>query len=210
MRPRFPVRLPPACWLLGSGALLGIVVYFGLIHWWLVAPAWRDAREMQALRTRQALNLARLAQRPAWQQRLVDLQQAQSSTHDFLPDGDPSAAAADLMQRVVASVSGHGGSGLCEVTQKMPVPASADASSLFPPISVTVSLHCAAEPLAAVLVDLEYGRPYLFVDDFMMYADAPPPQAGGDAMAEVQLTVTGFLGRPAGGPAGQVAARPPP
>lgn len=191
-RPVWP-KLPAALWPIGLGLLLAALLYGIGLHGWLVAPAWRERQEMATLRQQQAMNAARLALRPEWQRRLAGLQRQPSEARDFLPDDDPSTASADLMQRVVASVAAHGGPAACEVTQKIPVAMDREGQASYREVRVTINLRCDPAGLAAVLYDLEYGHPYIYISDFVMYPNAQAFNDAADPRAEVQFTVAGFL-----------------
>jgi general secretion pathway protein M len=61
----------------------------------------------------------------------------------------------------------------------------------FRRVSVSITLDCGMQPLAALLHDFNRGLPYLFVDDLQL-ARSPTGKL------QAQLTLTGYL-RPAAG-----------
>lgn len=181
-------------------ALLALAVgYVLLLHWWFVAPQLAIAGEMQDLRASEHRFSAIIAQRDALKARLARLQQGQARSSAFLPEDDPSAASAGLMQRAVDIVAAHAAEGPCSVTQKMPVPAQDDDSGPYRKVQVNISLRCGMRPLAAVLHDLEQGMPYLFVEAFTAYRNPVPGPGGTMQPLEVQFTLTGYVHQPAGG-----------
>lgn len=171
-----------------------VVAYFVLLHWWLVAPMRQLDARMDALRDTQARYAAAIAQKPALEQRLAALGAGQAASSAFLPEDDPNAASAGLMQRVVDVTGASGQGGGCEVTQKMPLPPPAgDGSEPYRRAAVSISLRCAVQPLASVLYRLEQGRPYLFIDDLSIYRNPVAASQGNAAALEVQFTLSGYV-----------------
>jgi general secretion pathway protein M len=183
-----------------------VLVYVLLIHWWFVAPLRAVDAQMAELRDTQSRYAAAIAEKPALERRIAELGAGQAASAAFLPETDPSAASAGLMQRVVDAVGAHTAGGGCEVTQKMPLPnPPGDDSSPYRKAAVSISLRCDMEPLVAVLNALEQGTPYLFVDDLSLYRNPVAAQQGNQPPLEVQFTLSGYV-RPARG----AAAVPPP
>ncbi len=168
--------------------------YFVLLHWWFVAPL-RDIRaQMADLRDTQSRYAAAIAEKPALEKRLAQIGAGQAANNAFLPQADPNAATAGLMQRVVDVVAALPQGGQCDVTQKMPLPtAPPDQAEPYQKVAVSVSLRCDIEPLAAVLHALEQGLPYLFIDDLSVYRNPVTSREGGAAPLEVQFTLSGYL-----------------
>lgn len=184
------------------------LAYLVLLHWWFVAPLRGVDSAMDDLRVTQARYAATIAQQPQLQQRLASLGQGQADSHAFLPERDASAAAAGLMQRVVDDAAAHAQDGSCEVTQKMPVPASPNRDDgPYQRVSVSISLRCGMRPLVDLLYTLEHGTPYLFISDFSLYRNPVAAQdKGGAGMLEVQFTLYGYVHGAATAPSGE---RPP-
>jgi general secretion pathway protein M len=173
-----------------------------------VAPLQRIDDAMDELRLTQARYAATIAERPQLEKRLAELGQGQADSRAFLPESDPSAASAGLMQRVVDDAAAHAQDGACEVTQKMPVPNPPnDHDGPYRRVAVSISLRCGMRPLVDLLYTLEHGTPYLFVGDFSLYRSpvATPRQAG---VLEVQFTLSGYV-RGAVPPAGAPASAAP-
>jgi general secretion pathway protein M len=178
--------------------LLGVALalaYGALIHPWFVAPLGRIEAAMADLRATQSRYAAVLAQQPQLEQRLAALGAGQAHSSAFLPEDDPNAASAGLMQRVVDVVAAHPQGGRCEVTQKMPVPnPPTTGNEPYRKVAVNMSLRCEMAPLAAVLHDLEAGTPYLFVEEISLYRNpVAARQAGSGAPLEVQFTLSGYV-----------------
>lgn len=184
-----------------------VIAYFALLHWWFVAPLRTIHGEMDDLRDTHARFAAAIAEKPQLQQRLAAMGAGQAASHAFLPEDDPNAAAAGLMQRVVDAVAAHPG-GACDVTQKMPVPnPPAAADEPYRKVAVSISLRCDVQPLAETLHDLEQGTPYLFVDDLSIYRNPVAALQQNIAPLEVQFTLSGYVRQPrsASGEASQEA-----
>lgn len=196
MRPLRPAESRALALLLALLALA--LVYLVAVHWWFVAPQLRIAGEMRDLREQQARYAGIIAQRDAVQARLNAMQRGQREDRAFLPEADPNAAAAALMQRAMDAVQRHAGEGLgCDMPQKMPV--SRDhGDEPYRRVSVSITLRCGTQPLTGILYDLEAGMPYLFVDELSAYR--PPVASGSDAVParlEVQFVLSGYIRQPA-------------
>jgi general secretion pathway protein M len=183
-----------------------VVVYLALLHWWFVAPLRDIDAQMADLRDTQGRYAAAIAQKPELEKRLAALGAGQAASSAFLPEDDPNAAAAGLMQRVVDVTSAHPENGGCEVTQKMPLPEPpADDGEPYRKAAVSISLRCDIQPLSAVLHDLEQGTPYLFIGDLSIFRNPVISRQNAQAPLEVQFTLTGYV-RPARGAAATGAA----
>ncbi|HXS74024.1 MAG TPA: type II secretion system protein GspM [Rhodanobacteraceae bacterium] len=190
-----PIKLSPVQSRLAAIVLavlaLGLA-YLVLLHWWFVAPLLDTRAQMHDLRVQHARYAAAIAQQPQLQQRLNQLAQGGASANAFLPETDPSAAAAGLIQRasdVVAAHASEGGG--CEMPQKMPIENSA-SSEPYRRVSVSITLQCAMQPLIAVLHDFDRALPYMFVDDITIYQVAQPGTAAAPKL-EVQFTLSGYV-----------------
>jgi general secretion pathway protein M len=162
------------------------VAYLVLLHWWFVAPMLRldgQMRDVDALHARYA---AAIAQQPLLDKRVQRLERGGATAGAFLPGADPSAAAADLIQRAtdVVAAHAHQGDG-CSMPSKMPIGQN-NGKDPFRRVSVSITLDCDIKPLAAVLHDFGRGLPYLFVDDIAL-ARLPSGQL------QAQLTLSGYL-----------------
>ncbi|MFC5741420.1 type II secretion system protein GspM [Dyella tabacisoli] len=193
------------------GLLLLVLVlgYFLLLHWWFVAPLRSMSADMADLRDTQSRYAAAIAEKPQLQQRIAALGQGQAASSAFLPENDPNAAAAGLMQRVVDVVAAHPQGGSCDVIQKMPVPnPRTDDGEPYRKVAVSISLRCDIQPFGSVLQTLEQGSPYLFVDDMSIYRNPVAAQKNAAPPLEVQFTLSGYVRLAHGAPAAAVAAPP--
>jgi general secretion pathway protein M len=200
LRPMKPLESRMAA--IGLLLLVVALAYFFLLHWWFVAPLRDVDGQMDDLRDTQSRYAAALAEKPQLQKRLAELGHNQADSSTFLPETDPNAAAAGLMQRVVDDAAAHAQEGSCEVSQKMPVPNPTTASSdPYRKVVVSISLHCDMQPLIGLLYTLEKGKPYLFVQDFSVYRNPLlNMQKSGTAPLEVQFTLAGYVHAPANAP----------
>ncbi|WP_049622670.1 type II secretion system protein GspM [Frateuria defendens] len=178
-----------------------VLAYFLLLHWWLVAPLRAIDAEMDDLRDTQSRYAAVIAEKPMLEKRIAALGAGQAASAAFLPEDDPSAASAGLMQRVVDIAAAHPQNGGCEVTQKMqlPTPPGSDDNQPEPyrKVAVTIGMRCDIEPLAAVLHALEQGTPYLFIDELSLYRNPVAAQEAGSAVPlEVQFALSGYVRPP--------------
>ena len=70
---------------------------------------------------------------------------------------------------------------------------------LYKRVTVQARLKCDLEPLASILYDLENGKPYLFVDQVMIYkqqAYTPPGGKVAPVPLDVRFNVSGYLREP--------------
>jgi general secretion pathway protein M len=193
MRPMKPAESRIAA--IGLLLLVLVLAYFVLLHWWFVAPLRDIDSQMDDLRDTQSRYAAAIAEKPLLQKRLEQLGHSQTDNSTFLPESDPNAAAAGLMQRVVDDAAAHAQEGSCEVSQKMPVPNPVTTpSDPYRKVVVSISLHCDMQPLIGLLYTLEKSKPYLFVQDFSVYRNPLlNMQRSGAAPLEVQFTLAGYV-----------------
>lgn len=203
MRAR-PIRMSPAQSRIAAIALALItlmIAYLILLHWWFVAPLLDINAQAGDLREVHARYAAAIAQEPLLRKRLATLQSSGASANAFLPETDPSAAAAGLIQRASDVVAAHAGeSGGCEMPQKMPVEQDAGKEP-YRRVSVSITLQCGMQPLTEVLHDFDRALPYVFVDDLTIYQIAQPGVAASSKL-EVQFTLSGYIRSTGAGTAG--------
>jgi general secretion pathway protein M len=189
---RIARRLSPAQSRLAAIGLALValaIAYFVLLHWWFVAPLLQVDGQMHDLQNIHAKYAAAIAAQPELQKRVARLQQGGASVDAFLSANDPSAASANLIQRAtdVVAAHAHQESG-CSMPSKMPIEQDT-GNEPFRRVSVSITLDCGMQPLAAVLHDFDRGLPYLFVDNLTV-ARSP------SGRLQAQLTLSGYL-RPA-------------
>lgn len=172
--------------------LVAGLAYVIFLHWWFVAPLLDTRAQMQDLRDQHARYAAAIAQQPLLQKRLDELSRGGASANAFLPETDPSAAAAGLIQRASDVVAAHASEGAgCEMPQKMPIENSATKEP-YRRVSVSITLQCGMQPLVAVLHDFDRTLPYMFVDDLTIYQIAQPGAPPAPRL-EVQFTLSGYI-----------------
>jgi general secretion pathway protein M len=79
----------------------------------------------------------------------------------------------------------------------MPITPEQDSAEPYRQVKVSLTLECAIEPLTAILHELEYQRPFLFVDEMSVRRGADAPSKGGAGKLVAHLLVRGYL-QPAG------------
>jgi general secretion pathway protein M len=166
------------------------LAYFLLLHWWFVAPLASVDEQMRDLQHLHAKYAAAIAERPLLEKRVAQLRRGGATVDAFLAEADPSNAAADLIQRASDVVAAHAREGAgCSMPSKMPIEQDS-GNEPFQRISVSITLDCGMQPLAAVLHDFDRGLPYLFVDNLTL-ARSPTGRV------QAQLSLSGYL-RPQG------------
>lgn len=181
------------------------VAYFVLLHWWFVAPLMQVDGQIHDLERLHARYAAAIAQQPLLERRVATLQRGGAGVGAFLAASDPSTASADLIQRATDVVAAHANEGGgCSMPSKMPIEED-NANQRFRKVSVSISLDCGIQPLAAVLHEFNSGQPYLFVDNLSIARTQ-------GARLQAQLSLSGYL-RPtksagAGAATGSDAASP--
>ena len=168
--------------------------------WWLLLQSWflgplatLDA-QLQDVREQQQRYAGLLAQRPQLQQQLEQARQDPASRSSLLPGDDPSAVAAQLMQRSAELVRAHAEQGPgCELAQRMPITPEQDTAQPYRQVKVSLTLECAPEPLRQVLHSFDYGQPSLFVEALNISRAANAQPTGPAGRMKVQLLLRGYL-----------------
>lgn len=178
-----------------------LVVYFVAVHWWFVAPQLSIAGQMSDLREQQQRFAGIVAQRDEIQKRIAKLQEYERSNQAFLPQSDPAGAAAELIQRVTEVINTRDPDGArCATEQTTPLPQN-EGDEPYRRVSVRIRLSCDLEPLIGILYDLEEGKPFLFIDELMIYQRANFYQRQkASSRLQAQFTLTGYLRQPGGKP----------
>jgi general secretion pathway protein M len=185
-----PMQSRLAAIVLALGALA--IAYFLLLHWWFVAPLLGVDGQMHDLQSIHAKYAAAIAEQPLLQKRVADLERGGATVGAFLSATDPSTASADLIQRATDVVAAHAHEGAgCSMPSKMPIEQDT-GNEPFRRVSVSITLDCGMQPLAAVLHDFDRGLPYLFVDNLTI-ARSPTGRM------QAQLSLSGYL-RPSSPP----------
>ena len=175
-----------------------MLVYLIGIHWWFVAPQLEFASTMDELRDQQLHFRQVIAQRKEIQSRLDAIHTREQSNQAFLSETDQNAASAFLIQRLNQAISDHAkDEKRCSSAGQQPY--TNGEEELYKRVTVQARLRCDLEPLAAILYDLENGKPYLFVDQIMIYRQQSYTPPGGKALAtplDVRFNLTGYLRQP--------------
>lgn len=176
--------------------LMLVVGYFVLVHWWFVAPLLRINDDMQTLRDTEQRYATTIAERRTAQQR-VPMNSHDRSDSNLLLTGSDASATAALMQRTVDVVTAHAADGNCDVVRKMILPVVGNAKP-YRKINISIRLRCGMRVFGEVLRDLEYGTPYLFVDNLGIYRNPVPTQDGSMRPLEIEFDVSGYARQLAG------------
>jgi len=182
------------------GAALIVLALAVWATWWLLVQSWfldplvEIENQADGLREQQQRYAGALQQREALQQQLQQARRDPASRSSLLPGTDPSAVAADLMQRSLDLVKAHADQGPgCQVTQRMPITPEQNSAEPYRQVKVSLTLECAMEPLTGLLHDLEYGQPFLFVDHVSIRRQTSAPASGGAGRLQVNLLLRGYL-----------------
>jgi general secretion pathway protein M len=175
-----------------------VLIYLVGIHWWFVAPQLEIAGQMQELREQQARFSRAIAERPDIEKRVAEVKAYEQGNQAFLSETDSNAASAALIQRLKAAMSDHAkDESRCQNVSTQSYNGGED--ELYKRVTVQARLKCDLEPLAAILYDLENGKPYLFVDQVMIYKQQTYTPPGAKTVAvplDVRFNVSGYLREP--------------
>lgn len=175
------------------------VGYWILIGSWFIGPLADIRQQIDQLRVQQQHNARLLNQRTQLEKQLQQARNNPLVTQSLLPGDDPTMVAADLMTRVTALIDRLSDKGAgCSISQRMPITPENDDSQPYAIVEVSLMLSCSIEPLMAILHDIEYTRPYLFVETLSIRRGGNAPASGGAGRLDVQLLVKGYMRKPAG------------
>lgn len=194
------LKLPADGRPLALGLLLFVVVvvYFVGVHWWFVAPQIDVGNQMDDLREQQQRFAAIVAEKPDIQKRIDAVRKYEKGNQAFMPQNDPAAASASLIQRVTDVIKKRDPEGArCSAQQSTPLRLQGKDEP-YESVSVRIRMTCDMETATGVLYDLEKGKPFLFVDELMMYRRASfyRSQQKQSSKMEIQFTLTGYLRQP--------------
>ncbi|MCK9538730.1 type II secretion system protein GspM [Dokdonella sp.] len=177
-----------------------LVVYLVGVHWWFVAPQLQISSEMQDLREQYHRYQQVIAEQPEIEQRLAEVRDFEQSNQAFLPEADANAASAALIQRLKQAMSAHAkDESRCQNVGTQSFNAGGDEP--YQRVTVQARLKCDLEILADVLYDLENGKPFLFVDQVMIYKQQTYRRPGTkvrDTPLDVRFNLSGYLRQPRG------------
>lgn len=175
-----------------------LLVYLIAIHWWFVAPQMQYSTEMGDLREQQLRYRQTIDEKPQIERKLAEVRAYEQNNQAFLAESDPNAAQAGLIQRIKQSVAEHGkDEARCTVASSQGYAGTEE--ELYKRVTVQARIRCDLEPLAAILYDLEDGKPYLFIDRLVVYKQQNYTPRGGKPVSnplDVQINVSGYLRQP--------------
>ena len=173
------------------------VYYFG-VHRWFVSPHLDYYSQMGDLREQQQRYARVIAERPAIEKKLVEVRAYEQGNQAFLAEVDANAASAGLITRLRQSQTDQSDPSRCSVVNTSPGFTGAQEEQ-YMKVVVQARLRCDLESLAAILYDLENGKPYLFIDDLMIYKQLTYVPPGGKRVAsplDVRFNLSGYLRQP--------------
>ncbi|MGE1151617.1 type II secretion system protein GspM [Pseudomonas sp. ICMP 460] len=182
-----------------GAALIVLALVLGAGYWllidsWFAGPLRDMGEQADQLREQQQRYAGVLRQGDSLREQLAQAQQDPASSTSLLPGDDPSAVAADLMQRIADLIKNRANlGGGCSLTQRMPITPEQDDTEPYRQVKVSLTLDCAIEPLTAILHELEYQRPFLFVDELSIRRPPNAPASGGAGKLVVHMLVRGYL-----------------
>lgn len=197
--PRFDLRPRDGRFLAVTLLLIVLLlIYLIAVHWWFVAPHAQISAEMSDLREEHQRYRQIVAEQPDIERRLEEIRNYEQENQAFLPQNDVNAASAALIQRLKDALGEHAkNESRCQNvgTQSF----NAGGEELYQRVTVQARLKCDLEPLSAVLYDLEQGKPYLFVDQVMIYRQQNYRRPGvktQDVPLDVRFNLSGYLRQP--------------
>ena len=188
-----------------NGRLMAVVLtlivlllgYLLGVHWWFVAPHLDVASQMGDLREQQQRFQETSKQRAEIEKRLADVRSFEQSNQAFLGQTDAAGAAADLIQRMKQAVTEHGGDqNRCQVLTHQKL--TGGKPELYEKVTIQVRMRCDLEPLSSIIYQLESGKPYLFVDQLMVYKQnygyvAPGQKQPQQSALDIRFNLSGYM-----------------
>lgn len=188
-----------------NGRLMAVVLtlivlllgYLLGVHWWFVAPHLEVASQMGDLREQQQRFQETSKQRAEIEKRLADVRSFEQSNQAFLSQTDAASAAADLIQRMKQAVAEHGGDqNRCQVLTHQQL--TGGKPELYEKVTIQVRMRCDLEPLSSIVYQLESGKPYLFVDQLMVYKQnygyvAPGQKQPQQSALDIRFNLSGYM-----------------
>jgi general secretion pathway protein M len=175
-----------------------MLIYLIGVHWWFVAPHMQFSSDMQDLRDQQQRFRQTIAEKPEIEKRLAEVRAYEQGNQAFLSETDANAASAALIQRLKQAMSDHAkDENRCQNVSTQSY--NSGEEELYKRVTVQARLKCDLEPLAAILYDLENGKPYLFVDQVMIYKQqtyTPPGAKVAPVPLDVRFNLSGYLRQP--------------
>ncbi|MEO8001624.1 MAG: type II secretion system protein GspM [Arenimonas sp.] len=184
-------------WKIFSGiALIIVLAYFLLLHWWFTAPLMEMGGQINQLRDQELQYRMDAGQRPALEKKLGEVRQQQALTPHFLPEANKELASAALVQRLEQVVSGASTNpNACQIIARTPTETSGKED--FQRVTVQVRLRCGMAEMTNIMYSLEGGSPQLFIDNIELLSRNSYNNAGpvGGAV-EVVFDLFGYIQAP--------------
>lgn len=172
-----------------------LVFYLIAIHWWFVAPQLQLRQQMADLRLQQQRYQHTIAQKPEIEKQLAKVRAYEQGSNAFLPETDPNAASAGLIQRLKQAMDAHAkDEKTCQLVSQAGI--TGGEEELYKHVTVQARLRCRLETVAAIFHELEGGTPYLFIDNVMIYRQqvyTPPGRTPTVGSLDVRFNLTGYL-----------------
>lgn len=183
--------------VLASIAVLVVFAYFVFVHWWFTVPMLAMGDRIQEMRDQEQLLRAEIAQKPALELALAEVQAFEQGNPGFLPESNRQLATAALVQRLEAVVdAATGQSPSCRITAR--TPAESRVEEPFVRATIKVSLSCGMGELGAILHALESGSPQLFVDNLdILSRRSFLGNARNDGTLQIDFDLYGYIKTPA-------------
>jgi len=179
-------------------ALIAVLLgYLLLVHWWFVAPDLAIATQMDDLREQQQHFAGVVAQRSLIEKRLAEVRAYEQNNQAFLADADANSAFSDLTQRLKQAISARvKDESRCSIVSNSNFKGGEE--ELYERVTIQVRMRCSLELFAGILYDLENGKPYLFVDQMMIYRQqygyTPPGAKTHPRTAlDIRFNLSGYL-----------------
>lgn len=148
----------------GGLALIILLAYFLLVHWWFTAPMMEMGDQIDQYRDQELQYRMEASQGPALEKKLAQVKQQQALTPHFLPEANKELASAALVQRLEQVVSAASSNpNACQITARTPTDSVVKES--FQRITVQVRLRCGMTEMTSIMHSLEGGSPQLFIDN---------------------------------------------
>lgn len=179
-----------------------LLVYLLGLHWWFVAPQIAISEQMSDLREQQQHFADTAAQRPLIEKRLAQVRRDEKSNQGFLSDADSNNAFSDLTQRLKQAIAARAkDDNRCAIVSNSNYRGGEEET--YEKVTIQVRMRCTLEPFAGILYDLENSKPYLFVDQLMIYRQQRPyfRQANNNSKPpastlDIRFNLSGYLRQP--------------
>lgn len=180
-------------------AIVLLLVYLGGVHWWFVSPHLQYFDQMSELRDQQLRFRRIVGEQSELDRRAAEVAGYERDNQAFLPEADINAASANLIQRVKQAVTAHApDANRCQVVSTQPY--AGGEEELYKRVTIQIRMRCDMEQLLSISYDLESGKPYLFVDQVMVYRQQVYVPPGGKKVAppplDIRFNLTGYVRLP--------------